>query len=218
MAAAGGVPAQVSRCRKPSTQPVLRHQSISRAHAIGSFSSRRSTLSPAGEDLLRVRVEVAAVAVGEERVHLLQDTSHWSWTRVTRAVAERDGLPERRVVRDLVQALHRPLDAEVAGEAAVLDQLQDQRRRPRLEERRDLAHVRVADDDVQAAEAVGAGVRLVPGVDDRALERRLQADLDLEEVRALADLETRGAALLARGRRGRRRRSPGGRRRTASGA
>jgi hypothetical protein len=32
-------------------------------------------------------------------------------------------------------------------------------------------------------------VRLVAGVDDRALQRRLQADLDLEVVGALADLE-----------------------------
>ena len=37
-----------------------------------------------------------------------------------------------------------------------------------LHERRPLAHVRVADDHVEAPEALGVGVRLVAGVDDRA--------------------------------------------------
>ena len=36
-----------------------------------------------------------------------------------------------------------------------------------LEQRGDLVHVRVADDDVQPAVALGVGVRLVAGVDDR---------------------------------------------------
>ena len=36
-----------------------------------------------------------------------------------------------------------------------------------LQERRVLAHVRVADDDVEPAEALGVCVRLVAGVDDR---------------------------------------------------
>jgi hypothetical protein len=48
--------------------------------------------------------------------------------------------------------------------------------------------VGVADDDVQPAIEVGARVRLVPGVDDRALERGLQADLGLEEVGPLGEL------------------------------
>ena len=36
---------------------------------------------------------------------------------------------------------------------------------------------------------VGVGVRLVAGVDDAALERGLQADLDLDVVGALGQLE-----------------------------
>ena len=40
-----------------------------------------------------------------------------------------------------------------------------------LEQRRGLAHVGVADDDVQAAVALGVGVRLVAGVDDRPADR-----------------------------------------------
>ena len=41
------------------------------------------------------------------------------------------------------------------------------------------------------------GVRLVAGVDDRPLQRRLEADLDLEEVGPLGDLEAAAAAVLA---------------------
>ena len=42
---------------------------------------------------------------------------------------------------------------------------------PDLEERRVLAHVRVAHDHVEAAEPLGVGVRLVAGVDDRTRTR-----------------------------------------------
>src|SRR5262245_54665835 len=42
---------------------------------------------------------------------------------------------------------------------------------------------------MQPAVLLRVSVRLVPGIDDRPLERRLQADLDLEEVGSLADLE-----------------------------
>ena len=44
---------------------------------------------------------------------------------------------------------------------------------------------------------LGVGVRLVPGVDDRSLERGLEADLDLEEIGPLADLETVLVPVLA---------------------
>ena len=67
------------------------------------------------------------------------------------------------------------------------------RRRADLEERRDLGEVGVAGDDVEPAVAHRVGVRLVPGVDDRPLQRRLEADLLLEKVRPLAELEGGGA-------------------------
>ena len=47
---------------------------------------------------------------------------------------------------------------------------------------------------MQPAVPAGVGVRLVAGVDDRPVQRGLQAHLGLEEVRPLADLE---AGLLA---------------------
>ena len=100
-----------------------------------------------------------------------------------------------------------------AGQPAVLDHREDQRGRADLEVGRDLRQVGVADDHVQPAVLVRVGVRLVAGVDDRALERGLEADLDLEVVGALAQLEALAAAVLAEPRRPRRSR-PAGRRRT----
>src|SRR5215213_9759152 len=43
---------------------------------------------------------------------------------------------------------------------------------------------------MQPAVSTGVGMRLVPSVDDGPIERRLQPNLGLEEVRALADLES----------------------------
>ena len=73
------------------------------------------------------------------------------------------------VVADLADGTDRVLECEVAPRARVLlEHSQHDRRRADLEERRVLAHVGVADDHVQAPEAFGVGVRLVPGVDDRS--------------------------------------------------
>lgn len=48
-----------------------------------------------------------------------------------------------------------------------------------------------------SAVLLGVGVRFVAGVDDGALEGRLQADLDLEVVGALAELEAVLVSVLA---------------------
>src|SRR5206468_9790871 len=108
-----------------------------------------------------------------------------------------DEVLERRVVAHRAQRGHGRFDGEVAVDEARLDHREDERRRTDLEERRDLVEVRVADDDVQPAVLLRVGVRLVAGVDDGALQRRLETDLDLEEVRALADLETVATTVLA---------------------
>ena len=49
---------------------------------------------------------------------------------------------------------------------------------------------------MQAAVLLRVRVRLVAGVDDRALQRRLETDLHLEVVRALADLEAVAVTVL----------------------
>ena len=71
------------------------------------------------------------------------------------------------VVGDLADGPDGILPGQVAHDGVLLDHPHHQIRHPDLQQRRELAHVRVADDDVQAAESFGVGVRLVAGVDDR---------------------------------------------------
>ena len=139
---------------------------------------------PAGQDVDGLGVGVGAVAVldelaGQVEVLQLQLDRRSACGRRCRVIV----CFRRRVVRDRAQRRDRSLDAEVDGDELLLDHRQHQRGRADLEVRRDLGQVGVADDDVQAAVLLRVGVRLVAGVDDRALERGLEADLDLEEVR-----------------------------------
>ena len=97
---------------------------------------------------------------------------------------------------DLVEGVDGSVDRQVVLEEAVLDHREDQRGGAELEQVGDVAVVRVTDDDVQPAVEVRHGVRLVAGVDDRPLQGRLEPDLDLEEVAALADLEPRRPGVL----------------------
>ena len=186
----------------------LATQSSSPAHCIGSRSSRVEHRLPAGQHVDGLLVGVGAVAVLDvlagqvEVLHLQLDGGQPA------AVAQRDQVLQRRVVRDR-RAAPRPAARRARSRSMkpVLDHRQHQRGGADLEVGRDLGEVGVADDDVQAAVLLGVGVRLVAGVDDRPLERRLEADLDLEVVGALADLEA-----VRRGRPGRCR--PGRRRMT----
>ena len=86
------------------------------------------------------------------------------------------------------------LNAELAGQGVVLDHGQHDGGGAHLQEGRDLGQVGVAHDDVQAPVLGGVAVRLVAGVDDRALERGLEPDLLLEEVGPLGELERHLAA------------------------
>ena len=99
-------------------------------------------------------------------------------------------------VSSLRTVSHDPALKREVRQELILDHLQHDRRGPDLQERRDLAHVRVADDHVEPAILVRVGVRLVARVDDRPLERGLQADLRLEEVRTLRQLIRRPASLV----------------------
>src|SRR3954451_23526242 len=91
--------------------------------------------------------------------------------------------------------LYRKVDAGV-GEPPLLDHREDEARRADLEVRRHLAHVGVADDDVQPPVALRVRVRLIAGVDDRPFQRRLKTDLDFKEVGPPRDLEPVLAAVL----------------------
>ena len=151
---------------------------------------------PALQDVLGLVVRVGAVALLDELLgqvqilHLQLDSGQLA------TVLERDQGLQRRVVGDRAQRGDRAVDAEIAGDVAVLDHGEHQRRTPDLEVGRDLGEVGVAEDHVEAPVFLRVGVGLVAGVDDRPLERGLQADLDLEEVGALGDLEAVLGALL----------------------
>ncbi len=96
-----------------------------------------------------------------------------------------------------MQGGHRPAHRQVVADGVGLDHRQHQRGGAHLEQVRDVAVVGVTEDDVQPPVAVGDGVRLVAGVDQRPLQRGLEADLDLEEVAALGDLVAGGARVDA---------------------
>ena len=83
------------------------------------------------------------------------------------AVGQADLAAAGDVVADLADRADRVLHREVAHHHALLDHPQHQVAAGHLEHRGRLAHVGVADDDVQAAVLLGVGVRLVAGVDDR---------------------------------------------------
>ncbi len=89
------------------------------------------------------------------------------------------------------------VDGEVDGDEAVLDHGEDEGGRAQFQVGGDLRQVGVADDHVEAPVLLGVGVGLVAGVDDGPLERGLEADLDLEVVGALTDLEAVFVAVLA---------------------
>lgn len=152
---------------------------------------------PAAEDVLGLVVGVRAVAFLDVLAGQLVVLHLELYGGECAAAAQRDEVLERGVVRDLVEGAYGLVDGEVDGDEAVLDHGEDQGRRAQLEVGRDLRQVRVADDHVQAAPFLGVGVRFVAGVDDGALECRLQADLYLEVVGALAELEAVFVAVLA---------------------
>ncbi len=85
---------------------------------------------------------------------------------------------------------HRIGQREVAARPGlVFDHGQHDGRRADLQQGGDLGQIGVADDDVESAEPLGVGVGLVPGIDDRALQGRLEPDDLLEEFGPLGDLE-----------------------------
>ncbi len=68
------------------------------------------------------------------------------------------------------------------------DQFEHQRGRAHLQGGGDLAHVRVADDDVETPVTAAVGVRFVARVDERAAVHRVDADDHAEEIRPLRNL------------------------------
>ena len=96
-----------------------------------------------------------------------------------------------RSADDLVHGLHRVGQGQARGSPQASSSIMASTRAvvPTFKKVATSAQVGVADDDVQPAVALRVGVGLVAGVDDGPLERRLEADLLLEELGPLRELE-----------------------------
>ena len=130
---------------------------------------RRDAVLPHLEGLLLERREALGIGIPQRPVEVLA-------LDVERAqlapVRQPDGAAARHVVADLADRPDRVLQGHVAQHhVGVLEHPQHAGRRTDLDEGRVLAHVRVADDHVQPAVALGVGVRFVAGVDDRPAPR-----------------------------------------------
>ena len=109
------------------------------------------------------------------------------------AVGQLDRAAAGDVVADLADRPDRVLQGQVAQHLAGLDHPQHQVGRADLEHGGRLAHVGVADDDVQPAVVLGVGVRLVAGVDDRPRPGGGAGDALPDVVGPLADAVDRAA-------------------------
>jgi hypothetical protein len=100
-------------------------------------------------------------------------------------------------VADPPQRIDRVVEEHRLTEASRRDRCEHHGGDPELHQDLHLAEVGVADDHVKPAIALGIGVRLVAGVDDRALQGGLEPHLLLEEVGAGTDLVVdRGRTVL----------------------
>ncbi len=113
------------------------------------------------------------------------------------AVGESHDPPAGDVVTDLADRPDRVLERHVTQhDVVVLEHPQHAGRRADLEERGVLAHVRVADDDVQASILLGIGVGLIAGIDDRPAAGGRRADTFPDVLGPLSDRERRTSCRL----------------------
>ena len=166
-------------------------QSTLRASRSGSPARSASSASPHSASEQR-RGVVGAPAL-DEPGGLLEVLGLDLERRQLPAVGEPDLARAGRVVADLPDRPDRVLERQIAHHGVRLDHPQDQVGDPHLHERRPLAHVRVADDHVEPAVALGVGVGLVAGVDDRAGSGGRARDALPDVLGALGDAVLRAA-------------------------
>ncbi len=166
-------------------------QSSSRSEALGILREPVEHRRPPRHDVLHPRLVRAALVVRAGPVEVLAleiDGGQGA------AVLEPDGLPAGEVAGDLAVArCTGPSRERSRSMKSSSIMLRTMRHRAHLEVVGDVGHVGVADDHVEAAVLLGVGVGLVAGVDDGPAVHRLEADLGLEEVGALAPSGSRSA-------------------------
>ena len=145
-----------------------------------------------GQDVgpAREQRQGARVGSGQARVGLtcLQVDQLDLEGREGAAVPETHAPAERRIPGDRAQRADWRLEAHVCPEAPVLDHVEDQRRRANLQVGRHLGHAGVADDHVQATEALAVGVGLVARVDHRPAGHRRARHLLRDVLGSLAQV------------------------------
>ena len=153
------------------------------------------------EDALPFDKRLAACIVGAVYLDVLADPLQVVPLQVEGggafAVGEANGLTQGRIVADPPDGLYRVGEQHRVPDGPGLDSGEHQRGDPQLQKRLNLAEVGVTDDHVESAVPRRIGMGLIPGVDDRALQRGFETDLFFEEVGTLGDLEVdRGPAVL----------------------
>ena len=143
---------------------------------------------------------LGAVALGQVPFGVFQVNILQIERRHPLAAFEYKRLLKRQVARHLLVSVQRHGQRQIVLDELVLDHVQHQLRHADLEIGRNLGHIRVAQNDVQAAESVRIGVRLVARVKQRALVGGLEADQRLEKVRALRKLDRSPGRFCSRNR------------------
>ena len=93
------------------------------------------------------------------------------------------------IPRNIAGGLHRIHQPHALGKNAFLEQIQHQRGGPDLQRGRVLAHVRIANEQMQAAILAVIGQRFVTGIDDRAVELHPLVDVVHDVVGTLRNLK-----------------------------
>ena len=101
------------------------------------------------------------------------------------------------IPRNVARGLHRIHQPHALGKNPFLEQIQHQRGGADLQRGRVFAHVRIADEQMQAAILAVIGQRLVAGIDDRAVELHPLINVVHDVVGALRNLEVHGLIVAA---------------------
>ncbi len=162
-------------------------QSTSRSSFSGSFSIVVRQCSHISRAVRLEGAQLPALGVLEGPVQVLAlDVERAGLS----SVGQSHPSPAGDVVADLADGPDGVLERHVPEhDVGLLEHAQQDRAGADLEEGGVLAHVRVADDDVQPPVALGVGVRLVAGVDDRAGPRGRARDALPDVLGPLAHAE-----------------------------
>src|SRR5690349_23658954 len=103
------------------------------------------------------------------------------------SVLETNDCFQVRIARQLFHRSHRLIQLDVSYSPS-LDEVEHEPGRPDLQRRRILAHVGIADDEMEPAIFSAVGMGLVPGIENRPVVHRIDAQLRFHKISALREL------------------------------